>query len=1099
MAEMRSFSLLSLLLTGLLSSLVSAQSGNTSTVYQTRFENVTWDAANWVITTTNLDQGHYQSRMTVANGYHGINVASLGPFFEADTPVNGDNVNGWPLFSRRQTFATVGGFWDSQATTNESNFPWLSQYGWDSAISGIPHWSGIVPDLGGNNFLAASTNSSSIRNFRTSLDMKNGLMNWAFTWSPSGHGSFNISYQMFAHKLNINQGFVTMNITAANTTNLTIANVINGDSAVRSTPGSKGVDSGIIFTSVRPNGIQNVTAFIYSSLSNSGATVRSVQQATWERPYVGNNESSIASALNVTLQAGQVATFTKFVGIASSDGFAQPRVVAREAALAARQAGYSASLQTHASEWATLFPTTSVDDFSYPENGTLPDDEFILESAITAVTNPYYLLQNTISDNAVNTASSANSSASINSHSISVGGLGSDSYAGQVFWDAEIWMQPGLVAAFPSAAKGIANYRVDRYQQAQANIHTAYQSSRNHTNYTSAAAIYPWTSGRFGNCTATGPCWDYEYHINGDIGLEFTNLWVASGDTSYFQESLWPIYDSVASLYSQLLERNGSHWVLLNMTDPDEYANHVNNGGFTMALISSHLTTANELRSMFNSTPNATWNTQAENVLIGRDEDANVLLEYTGMNGTGVVKQADIILVTYPLSFTGQNYTANDSLSDLDFYAAQQSTDGPAMTYAIFSIIANDISPSGCSAYTYQQYSTHPYVRAPWFQFSEQMSDDWNTNGGTHPAYPFLTGNGGANQVVLFGYLGLRLVPDYSLHVDPSLPPQIPQIRYRTFHWHGWPIQAFSNQTHTVLTRNATLAPAEGAVPNATYATTPIPVLVGAVGGEPRETFSLAQNSSVTITNRRIGEILTTPGNIAQCLPVSSPDDYLPGQFPIAAVDGASSTKWQPAFANRTSSITVSLPVGHRVSSMVFNWAQAPPWNYSVIFHNASLSDPSAATLNLNASGLLEVASSERVRISDVYNVSELNSIVAVQNNVTAFNLSQADAVYTAQFATLRLWGSLYSGAQNASNMTGDGATVAEWSIIVDDLDQTAAAPSPQLGGNLKTRSQMAGDNMDAMLKLGRITRYMDARNKMKRSAALYDEAAARMGMGMGM
>ncbi|OAG41171.1 hypothetical protein AYO21_04551 [Fonsecaea monophora] len=1074
--------LFGLLLTICLSSFASAQSGNASTIYKTRFEGVTWDAANWVLTTTELDQGHYQSRMVVANGYHGINVAALGPFFEIDTPVDGDNINGWPLFGRRQTFATVGGFWDSQPTTNGSNFPWLYQYGWDTAISGIPHWSGIVADLGGNHYLAASTDDSTISNFRSSLDMKRGLMNWAFTWSPNGHGSFNVSYQMFAHKLNLNQGFVIMNITATNATNITIANVLNGDCAVRTTPGQNGIDSGLIFTSVQPNGIHNVTAFVYAGMTSTGATIRSVQQATWQRPYVGNNESSVASALNVTLQAGQVATFTKFVGIASTDGFLTPRPVARNAALAAREAGYAASLQTHAAEWAEQFPVSSVDDFSFPENGTLPDDEFILEAAITAVTNPYHLLQNTISQNSI--TATANATSSFNSHSIAVGGLGSDSYAGQIFWDAEIWMQPGLVAAFPSAAKGIANYRVERYQQAKRNIGTAFASSKNDTKFSSNSAIFPWTSGRFGNCTATGPCWDYEYHLNGDIGLEFINLWISSGDTAMFEESLWPIYDSVATMYSEILERNGSHWSLLNMTDPDEYANHVDNGGFTMALISTHLNYANQFRSMFNSTPNETWTTMAQNVLIGRDQDADVTLEYTGMNGTTVVKQADVILNTYPLSFTGQNYTSEDSLNDLDYYAALQSVDGPAMTYAIFSIIANQISPSGCSSYTYQQYSSHPYLRGPWFQLSEQLVDNWNENGGTHPAYPFLTGHGGALQVVLFGYLGFRFVPDFNLHIDPSLPPQIPQIRYRTFHWYGWPISAFSNQTHTTLTRDGSLAPGEGTVPNATYATAAIPVVVGPIGSAPLATYSLAPNSSITVPNRQIGLIPTTENNVAQCLPVSSPDDYLPGQFPLAAVDGATSTKWQPVFANKTSSITVAIPEGFQVTGMVLNWGQIPPYNYSVLFHNQSLTNPSAATIN--SSNVLEVATNERVRISDPYNVTALNSIEAVQDNITTFDIpATAAPVFTARFATLRIWGSLYNSSVSATNMTGDGATVAEWSILVEGLQSpnASAAGGPirrDLGGNLKARDDFGRLDADLLRKLGHVARYMnvDARKR---------------------
>jgi hypothetical protein len=102
-------------------------------IYETRFDGVSWDNANWQLTTTTLDQGHYQARASVANGYHGINVASLGPFFETDTPVNGDMINGWPLFNPRQTFATIANFWDSQEYTNGpfdngTNSPWLVSF-----------------------------------------------------------------------------------------------------------------------------------------------------------------------------------------------------------------------------------------------------------------------------------------------------------------------------------------------------------------------------------------------------------------------------------------------------------------------------------------------------------------------------------------------------------------------------------------------------------------------------------------------------------------------------------------------------------------------------------------------------------------------------------------------------------------------------------------------------------------------------------------------------------------------------------------------------------------------------------------------------------
>jgi hypothetical protein len=51
------------------------------------------------------------------------------------------------------------------------------------------------------------------------------------------------------------------------------------------------------------------------------------------------------------------------------------------------------------------------------------------------------------------------------------------------------------------------------------------------------------------------------------------------------------------------------------------------------------------------------------------------------------------------------------------------------MTYSIFAVDANALSTSGCSAYTYTLGGFLPYLRAPWYQFSEQANDDFATNG----------------------------------------------------------------------------------------------------------------------------------------------------------------------------------------------------------------------------------------------------------------------------------------------------------------------------------------------------------------------------------
>ena len=481
---------------------LNASSSNS--IYKTRFENVTWDNAAWEVVTTNLDQGHYQSRQSIANGYLGINVAAVGPFFEQDIPIDGDNINGWPLFSQRQTFATIAGFFDEQPTTNGTNFEWLNQYGGESVISGVPHWGGIIVDLGADVYLDATVDNSTISNFSSSLNAKHGISSWSYTWSPANSSgiTFDISYTMIAHKLYINQGFVQLQIKSSANTKCTIVNVLDGTSAVRTNFTGSGMEGSQIYTGVTPYNVPNVTAYLYSTMEASTEVDISTLALVTDKLYIGVNGSSIAQGADAALKAGHVTTVTKYVGGATSDGFRDPQRTAQGECMQAKTNGFDASMESHMNEWAVIFPPDSVDDYTYPENGTLPADEYIIESAITAVLNEYYLLQNTISTNALSNASYA----PIDIWSISVGGLTSDSYAGLVFWDAEIWMQPGLAASHPQAVKQIANYRLERYDQAKANAQTAYQSSKNTTTFSSDAAVFSWTSGRYGNCTGTGPC-----------------------------------------------------------------------------------------------------------------------------------------------------------------------------------------------------------------------------------------------------------------------------------------------------------------------------------------------------------------------------------------------------------------------------------------------------------------------------------------------------------------------------------------------------------------------------------------------------------------
>jgi hypothetical protein len=355
------------------------------------------------------------------------------------------------------------------------------------------------------------------------------------------------------------------------------------------------------------------------------------------------------------------------------------------------------------------------------------------------------------------------------------------------------------------------------------------------------------------------------------------------------------------------------------------------------------------------------------------------------------------------------------------------------MTWAIFSIVANEVSPSGCPAYTYHQYSFNPYMRAPFFQFSEQLIDDWHLNGGTHPAYPFLTGNGGANQVVLFGYLGLRLLPDFVLHVDPNLPPQIPHVVYRTFYWRGWPIKAQSNYTHTTISRAPNTPPLGSADPK--FRKAEIPVHVGP--DKNPTVYALPISEPLIIPNRQTGSINTQSGNMVQCRAVSSPDEFQPGQFPIGAVDGLASTKWQPMHASSTASLTVSFPdssVGAMIGGFAFDWAQSPPVSVKVLLHDIPL--PSTTDLDISSStappGTNVVCDLKLVAISDPYCPEVANIVLAYKGNTT--NVTLASPVPATKYATLLIRGNQALSKAEVKAGNGHGASVAEWSILGADV-----------------------------------------------------------------
>lgn len=442
---------------------------------------------------------------------------------------------------------------------------------------------------------------------------------------------------------------MTASITPSSDISGTVTDLLDGQSAVRSYLNTKGLDSGnTIYTSVHPNGLANVTGYVVSGADFANKYTDSKSRKAAEGAYVSSIESTIGQTYSINLKGGETATFTKYVGVASSDKFADPESVARHAQAGAQSDGWDALLAEHTAAWAAILTEETVDDYRDPATGELPSDPNVLTLHIASVANAYYLLQNLQPDGS-----------GLNDNSIPVGGLVSDSYAGLVFWDADYWMAPGLNLAFPSWSKQISNFRLKQHDQALANA--AFN------NFPEGSSLYSWTAGKYGNCTGTGPCVDYEYHLNYDIAFNLFQQHNVTNNQTWFDNGPRQVIESAAIMTGHLLQYNETtktYW-LHNMTDPDEYANNVDNGPFTIASAAVLLKQANELRAAQGLPINETWQTQYENIQFPT-APSHITLEYETMNNSVQVKQADVVLLSYPLDYN-QDYTVEDKLGDLDY------------------------------------------------------------------------------------------------------------------------------------------------------------------------------------------------------------------------------------------------------------------------------------------------------------------------------------------------------------------------------------------------------------------------------------------------
>ena len=708
----------------------------------------------------------------------------------------------------------------------------------------LPSWSALRFGAGRATF---TLKNGHVTGWRQQLDLHDGVITTTLRWhAPDGRVT-DLRYQVMTDRARKYVGLVRLTFTPHWSGRASVLDLVDGTPATLTRPVSRSWSPTrrAISERVRTVGT-GIVAALTSRLALPTRHADIYKVAPADRQSVGQRAS-------FPVTSGHHYTVTKYVGVATSTEVRNPDAVARLQSARAARAGFAALHTEDRTAWARLW-SGRIEVLGDPTLATeVNASEFYLWSSTRAGSD----------------------------WSISPAGLSSNGYDGHIFWDAETWMHPSLLAQHPTLAAGMDKYRFERLPAARAHArHTGYRGAR-----------FPWESALDGTEQIPPPVSVnseglYEMHITADIALAQWQYYLATGDRRWLRGHGWPVISGAARFWSSKAVRGSDgRYHIRHVTGPDEENPNVTDEAYTNVAAATTLRiAATAARTLGLSAP-ARWRHVADNLVLLFDKKLGIHPEYRGYYGQ-LVKQADVTMLQYPW---GQHMPARVAQRDLNYYVPRSDPNGPSMSDAINQIDTAALGSPGCASYVYTERSIQPFMRDAFDQFSE-------TNAGG--AFTFMTGIGGFLQEFLYGYSGLRMHAN-GISVDPSLTGQFTGEVLRNLKWHG--------RTFTI-----SVGPEQSTVSLISGGALPVTV---------RGTRHVVRHGqALTITTRRPDQKPTS--DLVRCAAASATSAQ-PGRIPLAAVDGSPATDWQPV--RTPASLTVRLPHAQTVGSATLRWGRMWP------------------------------------------------------------------------------------------------------------------------------------------------------------------------------
>ncbi|MEU1981661.1 haloacid dehalogenase [Nocardia sp. NPDC019395] len=640
----------------------------------------------------------------LGNGAFGTVVPPTGAGYQDYGP---DNLTSWPLQQPRYTGTFAAGFY---ARTGDGPT-------FDQTIAALPAWTGLTVSAGEHTY-APGVDPATLSGYRQRLDFRTATVTTATTWTPAPGYRVDLVYETFLSRSRPNLGIQRLTLTPHFTGTVVVTDLLDGAAARRVTPLVAETDPARYRTTVGVGAAGDTgTAFEVSTLVTPSRT-----------PAEPVPASGATAGLRVAepVTAGDGYTFTKYVGLSSTADAADPATVARSASADGLAAGFDALHGEHTGEWHRLWEPA----IEIPGH---PDYRAWIRSALYSVLSSVRAGQR---------------------WSIPPAGLSSDDYAGMIFWDADTWIFPALLALHPELARTVVEMRVAALPQALANARS----------FGMPGAVYPWNNGPDQHCPTPLKCGLDQTHLQNEIALAQWFYYLATGDRDWLRTAGAPVIMAIADY---LVARVGpklpdGKYHFAPASAADEYAVATVDHTLTNIGVANTMRLARTAAELTGRPVDTRWDDIAGNMALPGHIAPGVPAEYRGYAGQQI-KQADVALISYPYTYSAPDYSPS---ATMHYYFPRTDPDGPNMSSSVGAILAAEHDP--CATRRYLDRAVAPYSQGP-FGFQTESPGETAGQGAGQPAWIFLTGAAGFLHALLYGPTGLRWTAT-GPRLDPMLP-----------------------------------------------------------------------------------------------------------------------------------------------------------------------------------------------------------------------------------------------------------------------------------------------------------------------------------------